>query len=143
MINTPLTVRARVFAYEKHKDQLDDSGEPYFFHCNQVAEIIGTVTNIEEVVAAAYLHDTIEDTNTTYEELEERFGIWVADLVMEVTHDGDETKGYYFPRLKSRWAIMIKFADRLSNISRMEPWSEKRRDHYLKRSQFWKTEKPV
>ena len=132
---------AMLFARDRHRGQLDDSGKPFFYHVSQVAEILMKVTSDPEIIAAAYLHDTLEDTKTTYSELWHLFGRRVADLVNEVTHEGNKTSGYYFPRLQSRDGILIKFADRLSNLSRMEPWSEKRRSHYLKRSKFWKSEK--
>ncbi len=127
------------FAKEKHKGQLGDEGEDYFFHLEQTAEILQSVTDNEEIIASAYLHDTLEDTNTVYDELLEEFGRRVADLVYEVTHEGQkDEKGFYFPRLKSKEAIMIKFADRLSNISRMNNWDENRKEHYLKKSKFWR-----
>jgi (p)ppGpp synthase/HD superfamily hydrolase len=131
---------AHFFAYRKHKGQLDDSGLPYFdAHILNVVNIIKNVTTDVDVICAAYLHDTIEDTETTYEEIKEEFGKRVADLVMEVTHDGQKDNvGYYFPRLKSQEGIMIKLADRLSNISRMEAWDISRREHYLKKTRFWK-----
>lgn len=133
--------KASQFAFEKHKDQLDDSGKPYFLsHIVQVVSILQEVTDDDTILAAAWLHDTIEDTETTYKELEINFGRKIAELVMEVTHEGKkDAKGYYFPRLKSREAILIKFADRLSNLSRMEPWDEKRKQHYLNKSKFWKS----
>ena len=57
----------------------------------------------------------------------------------EVTHEGQKDEyGYYFPRLKSQTGIMLKLADRLSNISRMQSWSKKRRSHYLRKTKFWK-----
>jgi (p)ppGpp synthase/HD superfamily hydrolase len=127
------------FAKAKHEGQLDDSGKDYFlYHVCQVGELVRSVTKDSEVVAAAYLHDTIEDTDTTYEEIKKYFGNRVADLVMELTHEGNKQDGYTFPRLKSKDAILIKFADRLSNLSRMEAWDEDRQNHYLKRSKFWK-----
>jgi hypothetical protein len=49
-----------------------------------------------------------------------------------------DSYGYYFPRLKSQKAITIKFADRLSNLSRMNAWDEERRRQYLAKSKFWK-----
>ena len=129
------------FASEKHKDQKDDIGKPYFdTHILQVVSILEKVTQDPYILAAGFLHDTIEDTNTTYDELVENFGKRVADLVMEVTHDGKKDEiGYYFPRLKSKDAILIKFADRLSNLSRMEAWDIARQEHYLKKSKFWKS----
>lgn len=133
--------QARDFAKQKHIGQLDDIGLDYFeTHIRQVVSIILYVTKDPEVVAAAYLHDTVEDTNTTETELRKTFGDRVTDLVMEVTHEGQKDEiGYYFPRLQSKDAILIKFADRLSNLSRMDAWSEKRQQHYLKKSRFWKT----
>jgi len=135
--------KAYDFAREKHKTQLDDCGLPYFeAHCCQVYRIIKDVTTDENIICAALLHDTIEDTDTTYEELVEEFNKTVADLVMEVTHEGSKDDfGYYFPRLKSKDAILIKFADRLSNLSRIEEWDDTRQKQYLKRSKFWKSER--
>lgn len=133
--------QARQFAEKKHIGQLDDEGKPYFNHLTQVANILLQITDDTEIIAAGYLHDTLEDTDTTYIELERKFGIRVADLVNEVTHEGKkDSNGYYFPRLKSQDAIMIKFADRLSNLSRMQSWDEKRKDHYLRKSKFWKSD---
>lgn len=132
--------RAINFADKKHFGQKDDSGKNYFdSHCKVVGEAVAKFTNNEEVIVAAYLHDTIEDTDTTYPELVENFGQKVADLVMEVTHEGQKDNyGYYFPRLNSADGILIKLCDRASNISRMQPWSEDRRKQYLKKTCFWK-----
>lgn len=143
-MNTQLISVARGFAMYKHKDQKDDNGKPYFDHLHQVAQIVSQVTKDEKIIAAAYLHDTLEDTDTTYTDLLNNFGQEIADLVNEVTHEGKKDEyGYYFPRLHTREAILIKFADRLSNLSRMDAWSEERKKHYLKRSQFWKIEKSL
>lgn len=141
---TDLTTKAADFARMKHHNQLDDSGKPYFdAHIVQVVKQLEVITQDENILAAAYLHDTVEDTDTTYEELIEEFGQKVADLVMEVTHEGEKDNyGRWFPRLKTREGIMIKLADRNSNISRMDAWSEQRRQHYLKKTCFWKTKGP-
>jgi (p)ppGpp synthase/HD superfamily hydrolase len=139
--NEQLFKRALAFAKQKHKGQKDDGGLPYIYHPQQVYRILFCVTCDVDILVAALLHDTIENTDTTYEELIKEFGQKVADLVNEVTHEGKpDSKGYYFPRLKSREAMMIKFADRLSNISRMDSWDDKRKQHYLKSSKFWRTE---
>lgn len=137
-----LVSKALDFARERHAGQKDDSGLDYFTaHLQQVYFILKQVTNDEAILAAAYLHDTLEDTNTTYDELVSEFNKEVADLVSEVTHDGQkDNKGYYFPRLNSQKGIMLKFADRLSNLSRMEAWATPRQEQYLKRSKFWKSE---
>lgn len=135
-----IVARARDFAKNAHKGQLDDSGKDYFeSHVIQVVNILSIVAGEDHILCAGYLHDTVEDCGVTYEQLVREFGQPVADLVMEVTHDGEKDDyGRYFPRLKSRDGILIKFADRLSNLSRMQAWDEKRRQHYLKKSKFWK-----
>lgn len=141
MVREDIIDKAEMFAQEKHKDQLDDSGKPYFNHCAQVADIVSLVTNDPDIIAAAYLHDTLEDTKTTYEELVQEFSEKVANLVREVTHEGTKDNvGYYFPNLKTKDGILIKFADRLSNLSRMEGvWDIARQEHYLGKSKFWKS----
>lgn len=134
--------KARDFAKLKHEKQKDDAGLNYFeTHLQVVVDILANVTDDENILAAGYLHDTVEDTETTYEELVKEFGKTIANLVMEVTHDGEKDKyGRYFPRLKSKEGILIKFADRLSNLSRMDVWDDKRKAQYLKKSKFWKTD---
>lgn len=136
------TLKAFIFSRVKHQGQLDDDGLDYFSsHIEQVVRIIQNVTEDQDIISAAYLHDTIEDTDTTYEELVKEFGETVANLVMEVTHEGKkDSKGFYFPRLQSKNAILIKFADRLSNLSRMSSWPLDRQKQYLKKSKFWKSE---
>lgn len=145
---TPIELykKAHSFAREKHRGQVDDDGRDYYnAHLKQVAGILNAVTTDLEVVCAGLLHDTIEDCGVTIEELGREFGKRVADLVSAVSHEGvkDEV-GYYFPRLlpaeNMEAAFLIKFADRMSNISRMSSWSRERKLHYLKRSVFWKTE---
>jgi (p)ppGpp synthase/HD superfamily hydrolase len=135
------TDKARVFSKLKHAGQLDDTGKDYYeAHIQQVHDIVLQVTDNPEILAASLLHDTLEDTNTTYEELVEIFGKRVADLVHELTHEGNkDKKGFYFPRLKSKDAILIKFADRLSNLSRMEKWKYDRQISYINKSKFWKS----
>lgn len=142
LVRTPLIQRAIDFAMEAHQGQLDDTGADYYdVHLLPVVEALAYFTDDEEVLAAAVLHDTLEDTPTKLSDLTREFGIRVANLVNEVTHEGERKgKGYYYPRLHSREAIMIKFMDRLSNLSRMQTWDEKRRQHYLSHSKFWRSE---
>lgn len=137
--------KAKNFAQQAHGDTLDDSGNNYFIaHVLQVALLVEMVTNDEDVIAAAYLHDVVEDCGVTHELLVREFNKRVADLVLEVTHDGEkDSYGYYFPRLETRDGILIKFADRLSNLSRMEAWDEKRQQQYLHKSKFWKDGKSL
>lgn len=131
---------AQEFAKRKHAGQLDDEGKNYFdAHLLPVQKAIRIFTDDVDVIVASVLHDTLEDTDTTYEELKSKFGKRVADLVLEVTHEvRKDTGGYYFPRLESRDAILIKLCDRASNISRMDGWDIGQRESYLKRTKFWR-----
>lgn len=128
------------FATKAHDGQFDDDGLPYIMHPKQVYSILKNVTSDVIILQAALLHDILEDTNTVYYELWMHFGYDVAELVYEVTHAGKKDEvGYYFPNLKTKEAILIKFADRLSNLSRMNSWDDDRQKQYLKKSKFWKT----
>lgn len=139
-----LVTRAANYARNAHKGQLRDDGEEYIVHPQQVASIIARATDDKEMIAAAYLHDTIEDTETTEEDLRALFGDRITDLVMELTHETTEWGEHYFPRLKTVDGAMLKFADRLSNLSSMSgAWDEKRQAAYLRKSTFWETEPPV
>jgi len=138
-----LVDKALEYSSEKHKGQLDDQGRPYFYaHVVQVYGILNEITSDEETLCAGLLHDIIEDAGVTYEELVHEFNKEIADIVMELTHNGDREVGYYFPALRSRRAVLIKFADRLSNLSRMDEWPGDRQEEYLEISRFWPTEPP-
>ncbi len=80
--------KALLFAMEKHGGMVRKSEtNPYILHPLEAAVIVGTMTSDEEVLSAAVLHDTIEDTNTTFEELKYNFGDRVAELVASETED--------------------------------------------------------
>ena len=78
---------AIVFATQKHSGQVRKDNSPYILHPLEVASIVGTVTTDRETLAACVLHDTVEDTDTTLEELREKFGKRVALLVMTETEE--------------------------------------------------------
>lgn len=82
-----LVRKAAQFAKERHKHQKRLTGEPYFMHLKAVALSVNKWTRDPNVVAAAYLHDVIEDTGCDYEDLEERFGKKVADYVSMLSRD--------------------------------------------------------
>lgn len=139
--DSELINKALDYAIEAHKYQVDDNGDLFIYHPSIVAELVWSITADEVTTAAALLHDTIEDTETTYNDLLKEFGKEVADLVNEVTHEGKkDSKGYYFPRLKTQKGIIIKFADRLHNLTRMQSWDKKRVEQYLRKSKFWASE---
>lgn len=141
-----LVDKALEFASERHKGQLDDLGRPYFFaHVVQVYGVLIDVSDDTEVLCAGLLHDVLEDTDTSYEELRSLFTPNIAEIVRMVTHSDE---GKFFPNLKPteeynvlfHKAVLVKFADRLSNLSRMESWSDRKRNEYLNSSVFWKTD---
>ena len=79
------------YAIEKHSGQTRRMvNVPYVLHPMEVATIIGTMTDDEEVLAAAVLHDTVEDTDATIEEIRQRFGKRVSLLVLTETEDKRE-----------------------------------------------------
>jgi (p)ppGpp synthase/HD superfamily hydrolase len=118
--------RALDFAARKHRDQRrkGHAAEPYINHLTEVARLVAEATDGRDPVAVmgALLHDTVEDTKTTPEELEGEFGAEVAKLVLEVTDDKRLPKAErkrlqveLAPR-KSERARMIKIADKMSNL---------------------------
>lgn len=93
-----IIARAKVFANEAHLGQVRKyTGKPYIIHPNAVATMVGATGAEDEVVAAALLHDTLEDTNTTVDDLIENFGNRVARLVTMLTDDHSlkETMGRF------------------------------------------------
>jgi (p)ppGpp synthase/HD superfamily hydrolase len=81
-----IIVKAGLFAVEAHKGQVRKyTNLPYHTHVFAVSTLVEVAGGDENMVAAALLHDTLEDTPTTYEDLVEEFGTDVADLVREVT----------------------------------------------------------
>ena len=98
--------------------------EPYINHLAEVANLLATATNGDdaELVAAGWLHDTVEDTETTRKELAGKFGERVASLVAEVTDDMNLPKAQRRQKQiedaphKSPGAKLIKIADKISNI---------------------------
>ncbi|HZD93191.1 MAG TPA: HD domain-containing protein [Candidatus Sulfotelmatobacter sp.] len=114
------------FAAEKHAQQKrkGQTQEPYINHLIEVAELV-TASSDEidtELVMAAFLHDTIEDTGTTLSELEDRFGADVAGMVAEVTDDKSLPKEarkrlqVQDAHAKSTRAQTLKLADKISNL---------------------------
>jgi GTP diphosphokinase / guanosine-3',5'-bis(diphosphate) 3'-diphosphatase len=133
--------KAERYAANAHRGQVRANGDPYIVHPARVAGILGKVTNGQDInlIAAAWLHDVLEDCGVEYAHLYVDFGADIADLVREVTHAGtDDHIGYYFPLLKSRRAMLLKFADRLDNLSDMQGWEPDKINHYMNKSKFWK-----
>lgn len=120
------TERALQFATKAHTGQARAGGEPYIKHPMRVADSIRKYKqshNIDALISAALLHDTIEDTGTTHEALHDLFGGLVASLVKELTSDKEQIakmgKSNYLAHkmaTMSSYALVIKLADRLDNV---------------------------
>lgn len=122
--NLELASRARRFAEQAHKGQYRKaSGAPYFSHVCQVAQLVSEATSDPRLVAAAYLHDTIEDTGTSYSRLAELFGSSIANIVYALTNDKSVEKKNKADYLASKMAgmppdiLLIKLCDILANVS--------------------------
>lgn len=88
------------FARDAHAEQKRKyTEEPYIEHPKRVAELVRTVEHTSEMICAAYLHDVVEDTPVSIEEIESRFGKEVADLVEELT---DEYMKEKYPHLNRK-----------------------------------------
>ena len=136
-----LVSEAAEFAANRHTGltRKGRANEPYINHLAEVANMLAIATDgaDAELVAAGWLHDTLEGTRTTRDELEEDFGARVAALVAEVTDDISLPKSERRQRQiedashKSPGAKLIKIADKISNIlARIypNPSSEKREE---------------
>jgi GTP diphosphokinase / guanosine-3',5'-bis(diphosphate) 3'-diphosphatase len=139
-------LRAVSFAADKHRDQRRKGVEasPYINHPIEVAELISRVGEVDDlaVLMAAILHDTVEDTETTLDDIESLFGAEVRDLVAEVTDDKSLPKAErkrlqvaHTPHISDR-AKLIKIADKTCNVrdiahSPPPDWNAKRRSEYL------------
>ena len=136
-----LVSEAADFAAHRHKGMARKGrgSEPYINHLAEVANILAGVTDgaDAELVAAGWLHDTVEDTGTTREELANKFGERVAALVVEVTDDMSLPKAQRRQKqvedatCKSPGAKLIKIADKISNIRariHCDPHAEQRAD---------------
>ena len=145
MNNICLISKAKQFATEKHKNQVRKfSGEPYVNHPIRVSQLVlkySKEDNLSKMVAAALLHDTVEDTDTTYAEIQKEFGPAVAVLVKELTSEPDikESKAEYLSNkmfMMSDQALLIKLADRLDNVTGIKNTPVEFSQRYIKETKI-------
>lgn len=127
-IDTALLDRAIIFAVHAHQGvERKGKGFPYIVHPMEAMSIVATMTNDQELLAAAALHDVIEDTDTTAEELQQAFGERIAMLVeaeSDIQVDGTKTASWHqrkqtaLDRLTSasRDVKIVALGDKLSNM---------------------------
>jgi guanosine-3',5'-bis(diphosphate) 3'-pyrophosphohydrolase len=141
-----LLIDALAFAADKHRRQRrkDPEASPYINHPIALARVLSVEGRVRDVkvLAAAVLHDTLEDTETTYEELHERFGQTIAAVVREVTDDKTlqppERKRLQIEHAAqlSRRARLVKLADKTCNLRDLvtnppHDWALQRRRDYF------------
>lgn len=124
--------QAYLFASEKHKNQVRKSGDPYIVHLLGVARILSELNTGPTTIIAGLLHDTIEDADTTEEEITEKFGKEVCYLVQGVTKvtrlsdyhnvdfEAESHRKIFIAMAKDIRVIIIKLADRLHNMRTLQ-----------------------
>ena len=119
--NEVLLNRAYVYAMQAHGHQKRASGDPYFSHPLEVAAILTDLKLDDATIVTALLHDTIEDTATTYQDIKQMFGIDVAQLVWAMTDERGRTRKEKQERTRpktfaTRGSTVLKLADTSANI---------------------------
>ncbi len=127
-VDSKLIMKAFNYANEMHKDQKRKSGEPYIIHPLNVAYILAEIGLDEATISAALLHDVVEDTEATNEDIVREFGEEIAQMVAGVTklsniqfasaeeQQAEDYKKMFLAMGKDIRVILIKLADRLHNI---------------------------
>ena len=143
---TNLVVKAANFAAFKHRNQRrkDADASPYINHPLALANVLSNEAGITDsvVICAALLHDTIEDTETTLEELQAGFGKVIASVVLAVTDDKALPKAerkrlqIVHAKTASRRARLVKLADKICNLRDIasnppEKWKLRRKRKYF------------
>jgi len=139
-VNGDLIRRAYQFAFDAHKNVFRRSGKPYIEHPVEVAEILSEFKVDDITIAAALLHDVVEDTDISELEIKEKFGETISEIVNGVTKINEiyyntleekQSENYrklIISMIKDLRVIIIKFADRIHNmrtIKYMKPEKQK------------------
>ena len=129
--------KAVAFAFNAHKGQIRKDGGLYILHPLEVATIVGTMTNDEQILAAAVLHDTVEDTSITADDILHNFGERVAELVAHETEDKrpemEASDSWKIRKVESLAVLkdsgidskMLWLGDKLSNMRSLSKWYDK------------------
>lgn len=124
-LKTDLFDEAAKFAIEAHRGtERRGKAYPYIIHPMEAASIVATITNDQEMLAAAILHDTVEDTDVTIEQIREKFGNRVAELVKHETAPLDESMSWHEKKMQQIKQLVeapfdskvVALGDKLSNM---------------------------
>ena len=143
-LDSSLLDKAITLAVEAHKNtERRGKGFPYIVHPMEAMSIVATMTNDQELLAAAALHDTVEDTDVTVDDIRREFGDRIASLVADESDieipEMDETSSWHMRKqasidhlaAASRDAKMVALGDKLSNMRAIA------RDYAVKGDQLW------
>ena len=126
--DTKLIIKAYEFAKNKHEDQLRKSGEPYIIHPLEVANILADLELDDATICAALLHDVLEDTETSEQDLIDIFGTDIVSKVKILSRTDDEDYKSYINRLCIDDTIMkVKLSDIEDNLRDGCPESSRKR----------------
>jgi len=137
-VDIPLMRKAYEYSNQAHQGKFRESGHPYIQHCLEVAFILAEQHLDSATITAGLLHDVVEDTNVTIQQLREEFGEEIAELVDGVTKIGElkfksaeEEQAEYFRKMllsmaKDIRVIIIKLADRLHNMRTLDSLDEQK-----------------
>ena len=143
-MDTKFVQKARAFAMEVHGQQAYVFSFPYISHLEAVAATLKEFGYVDDIMlASAYLHDTIEDTRTTFQDLKKEFGEEVAEIVYCVTDElGRNRKERHdktYPKIKSNdKAVVLKLADRIANVAFSLGDASNKLDMYQKEHEHFK-----
>ena len=118
--------KAYSIAKEAHKGQLRDEGTPYITHIDGVIDILKNELgfNVDTMLAVAALHDVLEDSKYTYEDLEKSMGKTITKAVKVLTKEKGHDFGEYMKNIAENengsWTLIVKLADRLHNLRNLK-----------------------
>tara|TARA_R110001583_G_scaffold60219_7_gene179029 strand:+ start:1045 stop:1551 length:507 start_codon:yes stop_codon:yes gene_type:complete len=128
--------RALLVAEKAHANQQYDI-YPYMYHIRQVVHIAEDLGYDESIIVAAVLHDTLEDTTLSYNDIKKAFGEEVAEIVYAVTDElgrnRKERKTKTYPKIKANWkATVVKICDRIANMQQSKAYNPRLYQVYIK-----------
>jgi (p)ppGpp synthase/HD superfamily hydrolase len=128
--------RAIMVAEKAHANQTYDV-YPYTYHTKAVADIATTLGYDESIIIACHLHDTIEDTDLSYNDIKKAFGGEVAEIVYAVTDElgrnRKERKTKTLPKIRANWkATVVKICDRIANVTQSKMYNDNLYNMYKK-----------
>ncbi|MFW6243092.1 MAG: HD domain-containing protein [bacterium] len=128
--------RALMVAEKAHANQTYDI-YPYIYHVRQVMQIAESLGYDENIIVSCILHDVLEDTDLSYNDIKKAFGKEVAEIVYAVTDElgrnRTERKLKTLPKIRSNWkATVVKICDRIANMTQSKMYNKNLFDMYIK-----------